>query len=96
MSTRPCHAAGLNMSSVPLPWWTSKSMMAMRSRPCFSSAYAAATPILLKMQKPIDRAGVAWWPHGRTAQNAFWERPLITSSTADIPAPAARRAALKL
>ena len=41
------------MSSVPLPWWTSKSTIATRSRPRTSSAWRAATATLLKKQKPI-------------------------------------------
>src|ERR1700722_9154539 len=67
-------------------------MIATRSRPFFSMAYAAATPTLLNMQKPIERTWVAWWPQGRTAQKAFSDRPAIISSTANNPAPAARRA----
>ena len=43
------------MSSVPLPWCTSKSTMATRSRPRTSSACRAATATLLKKQKPIAR-----------------------------------------
>src|SRR3972149_1386219 len=51
------------MSCVPLPWWTSMSMMATRSSPD-SRAFAAATLTLLKRQKPIARSGVAWGPGG--------------------------------
>lgn len=36
----------------------------------------------------------AWWPGGRTQQNAFLNSPLTTPSTAAMAAPAARRAAL--
>src|ERR1700749_1732564 len=45
--------------------------------------------MLLKMQNPMARDGVAWWPHGRTAQNAFWARPAMSSSTASTPEPPA-------
>jgi hypothetical protein len=31
----------------------------------------AATPMLLKKQKPIGLVRSAWWPGGRTAQKAF-------------------------
>ena len=55
------------------------------------SARAMAT--LLKMQKPIARLRVAWWPGGRTAQNAFSSSPAITASVAASAAPAARSAA---
>ena len=59
ISTRESPA---KMSSVPLPWWTSKSMTATRSMPCASSACAAPTATLLKRQKPIARLRSAWWP----------------------------------
>ena len=78
------------MSSVPLPWWTSKSTIATRSRPRTSSACRAATATLLKKQKPIACARVAWWPGGRTAQNAFSTSPSMTASVAATAAPAAR------
>ena len=46
-------------------------MIATRSRPWRSSACIAPTATLLKMQKPIARRRSAWWPGGRTAQNAL-------------------------
>ena len=58
------------IACVPLPWWTSKSTTATRARPCLSQACAAATAIELNRQKPIATEPVAWWPGGRTAQNA--------------------------
>jgi hypothetical protein len=36
----------------------------------------------LKMQKPMPRVAVAWWPGGRTAQKAEETSPRITASTA--------------
>ena len=81
------------MSSVPLPWCTSKSTMATRCRPCTSSAWRAATATLLKKQKPIAWSRVAWWPGGRTAQKALLARPDSTSSVAATAAPAERSAA---
>ena len=64
------------MSSVPLPWCTSKSTIATRCRPCRSSAYLAAMATLLKMQKPMARESrQAWCPGGRTAQNALSSSP---------------------
>ena len=41
--------------SVPLPWWTSKSITATRSMACAASACAAPTATLLRRQKPIAR-----------------------------------------
>src|SRR5438132_343079 len=81
------------MSSVPLPWCTSKSMIATRSMPCASIAWRAATATLLKMQKPMARARQAWWPGGRTGQNALFTSFFSTRSVAITPAPAARSAA---
>ena len=55
---------------VPLPWWTSKSTIATRSRPSRSCAARAAIATLLKRQKPIARAGegvVAGRAHEREA-----------------------------
>ncbi len=78
------------MSSVPLPWCTSKSMMATRSRPRTSSAWRAAIATLLKKQKPMVSSRVAWWPGGRTEQKAFSTSPSITASVAATAAPAAR------
>ena len=63
------------MACVPLPWCTSKSTIATRSSPCASSACAAATAMLLNRQKPIATCRVAWWPGGRTAQNARARSP---------------------
>ena len=76
------------MSSVPLPWCTSKSTIATRCRPWRSSAYLAAIATLLKKQKPIARSWQAWWPGGRTAQNALCKSPAITASVAASTAPA--------
>ncbi len=84
------------MSSVPLPWWTSKSMIATRSRPRTSSAWRAAIATLLKKQKPIAWSRVAWWPGGRTAQNAFATAPSSTASVAATAAPAARSTAFQV
>jgi hypothetical protein len=47
------------MAFVPLPWCTSQSKISTRSIPCASIARRAATAMLLKMQKPIARAGSA-------------------------------------
>jgi hypothetical protein len=58
------------MSLVPLPWCTSQSRTNTRSAPSASSACRAATATLLNRQKPIARAGSAWWPGGRSPQNA--------------------------
>ena len=63
------------MSSVPFPRCTSKSRIATRSSPCRSSACAAPTATLLKKQNPIARLRSAWWPGGRTLQNARRARP---------------------
>ncbi len=57
------------------------------------SACAAPTATLLKKQKPIACARSAWWPGGRTLQNARRTSPLITRSVARTLAPAARNAA---
>ena len=81
------------MSSVPLPWCTSKSTMATRLRPWRSQAYLAATATLLKKQKPIAWLRVAWWPGGRVAQKALVSSPVTTASTASMAAPADTSAA---
>jgi len=82
------------MSCVPLPWCTSKSAIATRRRPCATIACAAPTATLLNRQNPIASLRVAWWPGGRTAQNARRTWPLLsTASTAATTAPAARSAA---
>ena len=81
------------MSSVPLPWCTSKSTMATRSRPRTSSAWRAAMATLLKKQKPMASSRVAWWPGGRTAQKALATSPSSTASVAATAAPAARSTA---
>ena len=62
-------------------------------RPRTSSACRTAIAMLLKKQKPIASSRVAWWPGGRTAQNAFSTSPSITASVAATAAPAARNAA---
>ena len=64
-------------------------MIATRDRPWRSSACAAPTATLLHRQKPLAWAGVAWWPGGRTAQNALRHSPRITRSVASTTAPAA-------
>ncbi len=51
-------ASSQTRSCVPLPWWTSKSTIATRSRPCASSAWRAPTTALPKRQKPIARRGL--------------------------------------
>ncbi len=51
---------------------------------------------LLKKQKPMARSRQAWWPGGRTAQNAFSSSPAITASVAASTAPAARSIASQL
>src|SRR6185503_998781 len=51
---------------------------------------------LLKRQKPIGRAVSVWCPGGRVATNAFDALPAITSSTASLAPPTARKAASKL
>ncbi len=86
MSTR---GSPWKMSSVPFPWWTSKSTTATRDRPCAARACAAPTATLLKRQKPMARLRSAWWPGGRTAQNAVAHSPRMTRSTAITTAPAA-------
>ena len=62
------------------------------ARPRSRSA-AAATATLLSRQKPIAWSGSAWWPGGRTAQNAASPSPRSSASTAASPEPAARTAA---
>lgn len=44
--------------------------------------------------KPMAWSGQAWWPGGRTAQNADSPSPASTASTAAMAAPAACRAAV--
>src|SRR3990167_4625881 len=44
------------MSSLPLPWCTSKSISATRCRPCTWSAWRMPTATLLKKQKPMAAA----------------------------------------
>jgi len=96
-------------ASVPLPWCTSKSMMATRRSECLCThrAYAAPSATLLSRQKPCDPLpigspgagtgpfGPAWCPGGRTAQNTFSADPATTRSTASTTAPAAHSAAVK-
>src|SRR5438552_1014002 len=48
--------------------------------------------MLLKMQNPMPCCGRAWWPGGRTTQNAFAATPFITASTAFSTPPTARSA----
>jgi hypothetical protein len=81
ISTR---GSSVNIASVPLPWWTSKSTIATRSRPC-ASACAAPTATLLNRQNPIARSRSAWCPGGRTAQNALRHSPDSTRSVARRP-----------
>ena len=81
------------MSSVPLPWCTSKSTIATLLSPWRSSAYLAAMATLLKKQKPMALSRQAWCPGGRTAQKAFSSSPASTASVASSAAPAATKAA---
>ena len=74
------------ISSVPFPWWTSKSTIATRRSPSSDWAWRAAMATLLKMQKPIASDSSAWWPGGRTSAKP-------SRSTAAIEQPAASRAA---
>eukprot|EP00968_Pinguiococcus_pyrenoidosus_P020830 scaffold2568_cov246-Pinguiococcus_pyrenoidosus.AAC.4 len=75
------------------------STIATRSSRWDSIPCRAATAMLLKMQKPqlsppSSRPFLpAWWPGGRTTQNALRALPSSTISTAWTAAPAARRAA---
>ena len=48
------------ISAVPLPWWTSQSMIITFSTPCRRIASSAAMATLLKRQKPIARSRSAW------------------------------------
>ena len=48
-----------NIAWVPLPWWTSKSTTATRSRPYACFAWAPPTATLLNRQKPMARVGSA-------------------------------------
>ena len=65
----------------------------MSTRSPASASAAAVTATLLNRQNPIAWVGSAWWPGGRTAQNAASASPRRRASTAVSPAPAARRAA---
>jgi hypothetical protein len=46
--------------------------------------------------KPHRTGAAAWWPGGRTLQNALSASPFITRSVASTAAPAARNAALRV
>ena len=81
------------MSFVPLPWCTSQSRTSTRSSPSESSACRAATATLLNRQKPIARAGSAWWPGGRSPQNPNGASPATSASTSAHAPPAACSAA---
>eukprot|EP00966_Prymnesium_polylepis_P134992 3119972-Prymnesium_polylepis.1 len=99
------------MSSVPLPWCTSKSTTATR-RPWRAIACAAPIAIVLSRQKPEPPAigskpsTAAWCPGGRTRQNAACggasseggpsASAASTSSMARMTDPAARFAARRL
>ena len=50
---------------------------------------------LLKMQKPIAVAALAWCPGGRLSEKAWAERPSQTASTAVRAAPTDRTAAAR-
>ncbi len=52
--------------------------------------------MLENTQNPIAVSGSAWWPGGRTAQNALVPCPAATARVAATTAPAARRAAARL
>ena len=73
-----------------------QSTTATRSKPYLAFAWSAAIPALPNKQKPMGSLGSAWWPGGRTAQNAEDARPSHTASTALQAAPHARRAASAL
>ena len=78
---------------VPLPWWTSQSRISTRSTPYAARACRAATATLPKKQNPIARAGSAWCPGGRMAENPVAADPDSSSSTSATAPPAARTAA---
>ena len=59
IETNSTRSLAWKMSLVPLPWCTSQSTIITRSRPRASSAYCAATAMLLNRQKPIAREGSA-------------------------------------
>src|ERR1019366_1494591 len=61
----------------------------MRSTPR-ARAWAAAMATLLRRQKPIARAGRAWWPGGRKRATPFDTGPSIIASTIATSDPAAR------
>src|SRR6218665_2829856 len=93
MPTISARGSPARMSSVPLPWCTSKSTTATRCIWWRCIACLAATAMLLKKQKPMALSRQAWWPGGRTAQKALSISPAMTASVAASAAPAARRAA---
>ena len=85
------------ISSVPLPWWTSKSTIAILliSFLYLYLAYAAPIATLFTIQNPIEaKTGFstgpkypAWWPGGLTRANAFLTVPFITRSIASKTQP---------
>ena len=93
IETNRTRGSAWKMSLVPLPWWTSQSRIITRSSPCASSAWRAATAMLLNRQKPIARAGSAWWPGGRWALKPIGAAPSSSRSTSSTAPPAACSAA---
>ena len=57
-------------SWVPLPWWTSKSTTATRVEARGLRARARRWRRWSRGRSPSGAPGPAWWPGGRTAQNA--------------------------
>src|SRR4030066_137353 len=49
---------------VPLPWWTSQSMIITLDTPCFACRYRAVIAALFRRQNPIPSARPAWCPGG--------------------------------
>ena len=51
----------LNISELPLPWWTSKSIIKILFANPLEVKYLAATATSLKTQNPAPSLDVAWW-----------------------------------
>ena len=81
------------MSCVPLPWWTSKSMIAIFLYLYLFNKYLAPIAILFKIQKPAALFWLQWWPGGRTLAKAFLNSLFWTPSIAAIIEPAASNVA---
>ena len=84
------------MSCVPLPWWTSKSMIAIFLYLYLFNKYLAPIAILFKIQKPAALFWLQWCPGGRTEQKAFLNSLFSTPSIAEIIEPAASNVAALL